>query len=72
MWMPAPLKLAMVNPVMTLPPEPAPRIRPSNAWSPPSISTPGSVVPSMVTGTLIVGSADAGAITNGPAPGYRR
>src|SRR5208337_707275 len=59
---PAPAKLTIFRPLIALPPEPAPRIRLSKDWPPPLICTPGSVVPSIVTGTAIVGRTEIGRI----------
>src|SRR5271157_3258153 len=62
----------MSRPWTTLPSEPGPRTKPSNAPPIPLISTIGLfvkpvwLVPLMKTGTVIVGSAEDTLITNGP------
>ena len=59
----------MSRPWTTLPAEPGPRIKPSNDWPPPSISTAGApAVPRIEIGTAIAGSADVGLITCGELP----
>src|SRR5208337_1549796 len=70
--MPEPWKLAMFRPVIVLPPDPAPRISPSNACRPPLICTPGSVAPFSVTGTAMAGRTAVGLITNGALPGMAK
>ena len=67
--MPAPLKLPTSRPVILLPLEPLPRVRPSNDCPCPLICTPASVVPSIVVGTVMAGRALFTLMTNGAVPG---
>src|SRR5208337_2540056 len=68
MWMPALPKSSTVSPLIVLPFEPAPRTKPSWESPAPSITMPGSVVPSMITLFVMAGSGRAavGLMTRGP------